>query len=121
MTRPAVPVRYAKAAAKVDLKTKLAFMKSFSETKKLEDAAMVVGITHDAAWGILYRPPTPRQRCSHAAKALPKETRQAFLDLLKEGKTFDAASAQLAIDEDAAYGVLTAAVKTIKVMDWVAK
>ena len=121
MKRRTVPTRYAHAAAKVDLRTKLAFVQSYYEVQDVIAAAKAVGISESAGWGILYRPPSYRQQCSQAARDLPKETRQQFLDLMREGKSFRVAIEELSITQDAALGILNAAMKTVKVIDWTAK
>lgn len=121
MSRAPLPIRYAKAAAKVDFKTKLAFIKLYMEHGDRDAAARAVGISENAAWGILFRPPTYRQQCNQAARDLPRETRQAFLDHMKAGKTFGEARRVLEITQEAAFGILNAALRTVQVLDWTVK
>lgn len=119
-----IPARYAKAASKVDLKTRVAFWEAYcANGYQMEPAAKSTGISETAAWGILFRPPTFRQRSRLAAKAVSLETRQAFLDQLKEGKDFGEARTELGLSLEAACGIHDAAIKTHKVysMDWTAK
>jgi hypothetical protein len=117
--------RQLRAAAKVPLKTQLAFMEAWRGQKHLcmEDLAKSLGITEDAAWGIFSKPPSYRQRVALEVKGIPKTTKQAFLDAVKGGKTVGEAQALAGISSDASLCLLRRAMKrnTYITMDWVAK
>ena len=89
----------------------------------IHEAAKAAGISIKAAWGIVANPPTPAQKARHEVKALPRETRQAFLDAMKDGKTIGEAQALTGLSFNVALVLFRRAFKrhSFYTMDWNAK
>lgn len=117
------------AALKVPFEVRVKFWEAYLSKSPngdyilIQEAAKVAGISLKAAWGIVANPPTPAQRARHEAKALPKETRQAFLDAMKDGKTLGEAQALTGLSTLVALHLFRGAFKrhTVYTMDWNAK
>ncbi len=107
-----------RAASKVERKVQVDFLESLrAGGKTWKECVKAVGISDVAALGILEnrpRLPSPRGKRVKAAKALPKEIRQAILDLIWAGGTsFKAIADQLAIPVDTAVGVFELNLKKV--------
>lgn len=117
------------AALKVPFEARVKFYEAYCSKSPdghyflIQEAAKAAGISLKAAWGIVANPPTSAQKARHEAKALPKETRQAFLDAMKDGKTLGEAQTLTGISFNVALFLFRRALKrhTVYTMDWNAK
>lgn len=113
-----------RAAAKVPRKTQVAFLESLRQGGKTwKDCLKGAGISELAGLGILENRPrmlSPRERAIKAAKGLPKETRQAVLDLIFEGVKFGEVASKLGITLDEVCGVYAMNLKKVPILNRVA-
>lgn len=117
--------RYKAAAARVEPKTQRAFLDACAAGTDRKVAARDLKISETAMWGILFwppRPPSVRELARKEAMALPRKTRQEFLDRFwAENSTYVEIQKAMGLSDLAALGILAAATKTVKVLGRVAK
>lgn len=115
------------AAAKVDPKARKTFLTVLWKTSSHDKARTEAGISWEAAYGILLdkpRRPSWSLEAKAAARALPRETRQAVLDRFHAGGvTLGAIEAELGLTVAQVVGTLALATKrvTYEVIDREAK